>query len=109
MCHQLDYATSGVMVHCCEKKEAGRIQRAFQDRIVKKVYLAVSRTEVDHGRKTGTLLFTDAPVASKKRGRIESYQSWLSSKRRCLPSDLTPDDRRIMESRWKDIKNTSEG
>ena len=40
-CHQLDYATSGVMLYATSKKAAAAAQICFQDRRVQKEYLAL--------------------------------------------------------------------
>ena len=40
-CHQLDYATSGVMLYATSKKAAAAAQICFQERRVQKEYLAL--------------------------------------------------------------------
>ncbi|KAI9215908.1 pseudouridine synthase, partial [Blastocladiella britannica] len=41
--HQIDYATSGIMVLGLEKKSTGRVAKLFQQRLVRKEYVAVVR------------------------------------------------------------------
>uniref|UniRef100_A0A7S1YWM8 Pseudouridine synthase RsuA/RluA-like domain-containing protein n=1 Tax=Trieres chinensis TaxID=1514140 RepID=A0A7S1YWM8_TRICV len=46
-CHQLDYATSGVLLVARDRRAAGAAGRSFQDRTARKAYLAVVRGHVD--------------------------------------------------------------
>lgn len=54
-CHRLDYATSGVMVWAWNRRAAGKAGKAFAQRRVKKLYLALVE-----GHLEGTPLFEPA-------------------------------------------------
>lgn len=68
-CHQLDYATSGVLVVGRNKHAANRARMAFENRSVQKVYTAVltghllSRSSCHYTKAANSLLST-SPVSS---------------------------------------------
>eukprot|EP00741_Cyanophora_paradoxa_P009161 tig00001471_g8872.t1 len=58
LCHQLDYATSGILLFGRSRKAAGEAQQAFERRRTKKKYLAVLRGHVEEDT-----MVINAPIA----------------------------------------------
>lgn len=50
-CHQLDYATSGVMLYALSKKAAADAAKLFEKRLVSKEYLAILEGELSGNRR----------------------------------------------------------
>ncbi|KAI9188844.1 hypothetical protein H9P43_000266 [Blastocladiella emersonii ATCC 22665] len=70
--HQIDYATSGIMVLGLDKKATGRVGKLFQDRMVRKEYVAVVRGWIEQDTLIGedaTNPLRMAVVTDETKGR----------------------------------------
>jgi 23S rRNA-/tRNA-specific pseudouridylate synthase len=65
-CHQLDYATSGVMCYALSRRAASAAGWLFEHRHTRKVYLAVLRGHLEAARMECELPIADDPSHSFK-------------------------------------------
>ena len=65
-CHQLDYATSGVMCYALSRRAASAAGWLFEHRHTRKVYLAILRGHLEAARMECELPIADDPSHSFK-------------------------------------------
>eukprot|EP01053_Blabericola_migrator_P004648 Blabericola_migrator_1__4647@NODE_2460_length_2726_cov_145_685220_g1539_i0_p2_GENE_NODE_2460_length_2726_cov_145_685220_g1539_i0NODE_2460_length_2726_cov_145_685220_g1539_i0_p2_ORF_typecomplete_len311_score75_45PseudoU_synth_2/PF00849_22/1_5e24Glyco_transf_8/PF01501_20/0_12DUF2092/PF09865_9/6_8e03DUF2092/PF09865_9/0_3_NODE_2460_length_2726_cov_145_685220_g1539_i01471079 len=90
MCHQLDYATSGLMTLAKTQKQCARINKQFSNRTIDKTYLAIVVGSVRSLKSVG-----DSVQVAKGEGDKINVQFWIGkaesmSKQMAVVSKDTP-------------------
>jgi 23S rRNA-/tRNA-specific pseudouridylate synthase len=106
-CHQLDYATSGVLLVARSKETASRARNAFEKRWVRKAYTAILLGHVEIPQKDS--YFNEQTIEAYGGDAVHSDHSWSNVTHRALNATMEQMEYKYRKARQRHDKKTFHG